>query len=277
MSLEAAAYVRTDCRLQHDPRHQGGCRPSAAAIRASRPLAFGGNGPLFACGMAAVLGIGRVIVPPARGFFRPSASLCRRRAPYSRTFRRLLRQADLGEIERAVASWRGRQPQLAEEAFAGTPRPAAAVGGAGTTGGRASISLCRSPMPDRHSDGRASGGGLRREHEKTYGHRGGCGRAGRAGVDPGRRARACARAPPCPIASNRAGPSPSRSAAPVYFGGEHGWIETPVLPRSDLAKRRAGRSSSRSTMHLRGCRPGPPPSWTGPVALSSPSMPDETD
>src|SRR5262249_61431304 len=32
-------------------------------------FAFGGNGPLFACGMAGALGMGRVVVPPSAGRF----------------------------------------------------------------------------------------------------------------------------------------------------------------------------------------------------------------
>src|SRR5262249_14291463 len=32
-------------------------------------FAFGGNGPLFACGMAEALGMSRVVVPPSAGLF----------------------------------------------------------------------------------------------------------------------------------------------------------------------------------------------------------------
>ena len=83
-------------------------------------FAFGGNGPLFAGGMAAV----------AR---HRAASSCRRRPGlfssfgllyadvehhYARTFRRLLRQADLAEIERAWAA-------LARPGRASSSRPRA--------------------------------------------------------------------------------------------------------------------------------------------------------
>src|SRR5213079_2236126 len=65
-------------------------------------FAFGGNGPLFAAGMAAALGITRIVVPPSAGLFSSFGLLYADvEHHYSRTFRRLLRQADLAEIERA--------------------------------------------------------------------------------------------------------------------------------------------------------------------------------
>ena len=78
------------------------------------------------------------------------------------------------------------------------------------------------------------------EHERTYGHR--------AGADEpvelvsiqvvGQGVREGASVPDR-IVSSRAEPEPGPPRR-VYFGGERGWIETPILRRSDLAKRRAG-------------------------------------
>ena len=63
-------------------------------------FAFGGNGPLFAAGMARALGISRVVVPPSAGLFSSFGLLYADvEHHYARTFRRLLRQADLAEIE----------------------------------------------------------------------------------------------------------------------------------------------------------------------------------
>ena len=65
-------------------------------------FAFGGNGPLFACGMAAALGMTRIVVPPCAGLFSSFGLLYADvEHHYARTFRRLLREADLAEIERA--------------------------------------------------------------------------------------------------------------------------------------------------------------------------------
>src|SRR2546423_12072698 len=87
-------------------------------------FAFGGNGPLFACGMASALGMKRVVVPPSAGLFSSFGLLYADiQHHYSRTFRRLLRQADLGEIG---AAW----GTLGRE---GGERPS----GGGVTGGAA--------------------------------------------------------------------------------------------------------------------------------------------
>src|SRR5438477_3961562 len=73
-------------------------------------FAFGGNGPLFAAGMAAALGITRIVVPPSAGLFSSFGLLYADvEHHYARTFRRLLRKADSHELERA---W----DELAEQA-----------------------------------------------------------------------------------------------------------------------------------------------------------------
>src|SRR5262245_16090295 len=85
-------------------------------------FAFRGNGPLFASGMAASLGINRIVVPPSAGLFSSFGLLYADvEHHYARTFRRLLRQADLGEI---AAAWdalaKQASEQLAIEGFTGS-------------------------------------------------------------------------------------------------------------------------------------------------------------
>ena len=74
-------------------------------------FAFGGNGPLFASGMADAIGIKQVIVPPSPGLFSSFGLLYADvEHHYSRTFRRLLTDADPQEL---TAAWEG----LAKEAI----------------------------------------------------------------------------------------------------------------------------------------------------------------
>src|SRR5262249_48258534 len=62
-------------------------------------FAFGGNGPLFAAGMAAALGIRCIVVPPSPGLFSSFGLLYANvEHHYSRTLRRLLRKIDSPEI-----------------------------------------------------------------------------------------------------------------------------------------------------------------------------------
>ncbi|MBS0518262.1 MAG: hydantoinase/oxoprolinase family protein [Proteobacteria bacterium] len=210
-------------------------------------FAFGGNGPLFACGMARALGMSRVVVPPSAGLFSSFGLLYADvEHHYSRTFRRLLRQADLAEIQRAWNSLADQATaQLAAEGFTGSHirlRRSAALHYQGQ-----SYELTV-PVPDGAIDDRmvtlleeAFG----REHERTYGHRAGpdepvelvsiqiVGQGLRQGAGVPER-----------LKPSRAEPVPA-PPRPAYFGANGsgpaaGWVETPVLRRSDLAEARQG-------------------------------------
>jgi len=204
-------------------------------------FAFGGNGPLFAAGMARSLGVGRVVVPPSAGLFSSFGLLYADvEHHYSRTFRRLLRKADLGEIERAWGEL-GRQAmaQLAAEGFSGANAQLRRSAALHYHGQSYELTV---PVPDGPID-RAMTAHLEeafgKEHEKTYGHRAGpdepvelvsiqtVGQGVRAGSGVPER-----------VKPSRAElvPSPPRRA---YFG-DAGWIETPVLRRSDLTGVRNG-------------------------------------
>ena len=202
---------------------------------------FGGNGPLFAAGMAAALGISRVVVPPSAGLFSSFGLLYADvEHHYARTFRRLLRQADLAEVD---AAWRElaseAEAQLAVEGFMGARaklRRSAALHYKGQT-----YELVV-PVPDGPIDAAMAAHleeAFGAEHERTYGHRSGpqepvelvsiqvvgAGLRGNGGV-------------PERVSLTRAEPvAPARRA---YFGPEHGWIETPVLRRSELVQERTG-------------------------------------
>src|SRR5437764_4897683 len=85
-------------------------------------FAFGGNGPLFAARLAAVRRLARRGAPPSAGLFSSFGLLYADvEYHYSRTFRRLLRQADLAEVARA---WKAiveeARAQLAASGFIGT-------------------------------------------------------------------------------------------------------------------------------------------------------------
>src|SRR5499426_3363512 len=197
-------------------------------------FAFGGNGPLFASGMAASLGIGRVIVPPAAGLFSSYGLLFADvEHHYARTFRRLLRQADLAEID---AAWnalaRQARDQLAIEGFAGERARFKRSAALHYKGQSYELTV---PVPDGSIDARMVAHleqAFGEEHERTYGHRAsadepvelvsiqlvgsGLRESGVAGVMPEQRETA------------------APTSRPAYFGDEHGWLETPVLSRADL-------------------------------------------
>jgi N-methylhydantoinase A len=204
-------------------------------------FAFGGNGPLFACGMATSLGMSRVVVPPSAGLFSSFGLLYADvEHHYSRTFRRLLRQADLAEIERAWTALSDQATaQLAAEDFAADRRRLRRSAALHYQGQSYELTV---PVPDGAIDARmvehleeAFG----QEHEKTYGHRAGkdepvelvsiqvVGQGLRDGSAIPERLKP-SRAEPRP-------PPPRRA----YFG-EVGWLETPIVRRSDLVGQRQG-------------------------------------
>jgi N-methylhydantoinase A len=243
MSLEAAAYGAHQIAASNMIRAikavstERGRDPREFAL-----FAFGGNGPLFACSMAAALGITRIIVPPAPGLFSSFGLLYADvEHHYARTFRRLLRQADLAEIDRAwgeLAEQASRQ--LAAEGFTGAR--ARLVRSAALHYKGQSFDLVV-PVPDGPIDAGMvahleEAFGI--EHERTYGHRAGVeepvelvaiqvvGQGVRAGPNVPER-----------MVQSRPEPVPG-AARKVYFGAEQGWLETPVLPRSDLSRKRSG-------------------------------------
>jgi N-methylhydantoinase A len=202
-------------------------------------FAFGGNGPLFACGMAAALGMKRIVVPPSAGLFSSFGLLYADvEHHYSRTFRRLLRQADAQEIVRAWdALAKQALDQLAVEGFISDKariRRSAALHYHGQTF-ELTVALPDGPIDFKYLE-EAFG----KEHEKTYGHRAGddepvelvaiqvVGQGLHDGPNVPERVRPSRPEP---------APPPPRQA---YFGAQTGWLETPVLRRSDLSTPRAG-------------------------------------
>ncbi len=205
-------------------------------------FAFGGNGPLFAAGMAATIGIKRVIIPPSPGLFSSFGLLYADvEHHYSRTFRRLLSDADPVEL---TAAWNGLAEdalaQLKEEGFTGA---AAVVERSASLHYKGQIYELAVPAPEGELDaGKLSELAERfgQEHETVYGHRAGP-------EEPvelvniavvGRGVSEASRVPDQLHADLAARPSdPSRQA---YFGRDHGWMETPVVARADLETPRQG-------------------------------------
>ena len=198
-------------------------------------FAFGGNGPVFACGMAQALGMQRIVVPPSPGLFSSFGLLYADvEHHYSRSLRRLLRNADLQEV---TAAWdalaRQARDQLASDGFTPDKTKIHRTAALHYHGQTYELTV---PLPDGPIDISYLEEAFGREHEKTYGHRAGAeepvelvsiqvvGQGLRSGPSVPERVRA-SRAEPAP---------PPRRA---YFGS---WIETPVIQRSDLVSARSG-------------------------------------
>ena len=203
-------------------------------------FAFGGNGPVFATGMAEQLEMRRIVVPPAPGLFSSFGLLYADVEHHDvRTWRKLIAEADpaaLADVFERIET--GAREQLLAEGF---PR----------------IRLRRSAdcryqgqsfeLTVPVAEGRIDAAALStlseafgQEHERTYGHRAGPDepveivslRVVAQGLSDRPRVPESIR-----IDRPGGGDPPTRR---VYFGPVLGWRETPILDRPDLRTPRAG-------------------------------------
>ena len=205
-------------------------------------FAFGGNGPLFASGMADAIGIKQVIVPPSPGLFSSFGLLYADvEHHYSRTFRRLLTDADPQEL---TAAWEG----LAKEAIdelnkEGFSDASAVIERSASLHYKGQIYELSVPAPSGNFDAKKLAElseSFGQEHEIVYGHRAGP-------EEPvelvniaviGRGIPDSSRVPEKLYAEEALKPFDRNRKA--YFGKDHGWVETPILGRDDLQKKYSG-------------------------------------
>jgi N-methylhydantoinase A len=205
--------------------------------------AFGGNGPVFACGMARELGMRRIVVPPAPGLFSAFGLLYADvEHHYGRTFRRLLRQMDLGALNGAWDELMAEaRAQLEAEGFSRVRMRIQRQASLHYQGQSFDLTV---PVRDGALD-RAALARLEeafgQEHERTYGHR-----AGPEEPVELTEIRVIGQGIPehplTPqaldlIPDDRTASLPPRRA---YFGPETGWLDTPVIARAALATPQCG-------------------------------------
>jgi N-methylhydantoinase A len=206
-------------------------------------FAFGGNGPLFAAGLAEALHMRRIIVPPSPGLFSAFGLLYAEvEHHYSRTFRCLLRQPDLDALN---AAWEGMVAeavaQLAADGFTANQQCIRRTASMHYQGQTFELVV---PVPDgpltRQSIA-ALEEAFGQEYERTYGHRAGPEEPVELvtiqvvgqGLPERPRLPAKLRA----VLPTERQHTPARQA---YFGPQTGWLDTPVVPRADLTTPRQG-------------------------------------
>jgi N-methylhydantoinase A len=202
-------------------------------------VGFGGNGPLFAAGMAAEMGIARVLIPPSAGVFSSFGLLYADLEYYfTQTRKRLLRALDPAEVAAVLDGLEGEaRARLGEDGFG--PHRMMIRRSASLHYQGQSFEL-RVAMRDGPVDGAALDAleaDFGAEHERTYGHRAGVEEPvelvsleviGTGIPDRPRSELAAASGLAPDIAIAR----PTRRA---YFGPQQGWLEARVVNRSALA------------------------------------------
>ena len=207
-------------------------------------VAFGGNGPLFAAGMAEAMPMQLVLIPPSAGVFS-SFGLLYAEVEYffTRTRKVLLRTAAPEELQAVVDALEAEaRARLAADGFSAEKievRRSASLHYQGQ-----SFEL-RVPLAAGRLDAAALAAleeAFGQEHARTYGHRAGVEEMvelvsleaiGRGLPDQPRAAPAAA----APLAPDIVIAEPRRRA---YFGATHGWLQAHVLNRSDLKTAHAG-------------------------------------
>jgi N-methylhydantoinase A len=211
--------------------------------RAYTLFAFGGNGPLFAAGMAEALRMRRIVVPPSPGLFSSFGLLYADvEHHYSRTLRRLLRTTDPQELN---AAWEpmaaAAVAQLEADGFTLDQMRIRRAANMHYQGQTFELTV---PVPDGPLDAATVAAleeAFGQEHERTYGHRAGPEEPVElvnlqvVGQGIPEQTRVPERLNPVKAAETLG--TISRQA---YFGPDMGWLETPVVPRADLQSPREG-------------------------------------
>ncbi|MDP6829725.1 MAG: hydantoinase/oxoprolinase family protein [Alphaproteobacteria bacterium] len=206
-------------------------------------FAFGGNGPLFAAGMAKALDMKRIVVPPHPGLFSSFGLLYADvEHHYSRSMMEVLREATPGALNEI---WGGLEQEAREQLAADGYRPDQIdIRRSANMHYKGQIFELTVPAPDGDFDAEKIAELEERfgqEHERTYGHRAGPEEPVML-VNAQLIGRAIPDHPPVPdrlqgMDARAAAETGSRRA---YFGPELGWREARVLTRADLAAEQTG-------------------------------------
>jgi N-methylhydantoinase A len=206
-------------------------------------FAFGGNGPLFAAGMARQLEMRRVVVPPAPGLFSSFGLLFADvEHHYVRTWRRLTRRvvpAELAEAYRRMET--EALAQLAAEGFHGDATRIRRSADCRYEGQSFELTVPVVGGDIAAATVAALEEAFGREHERTYGHRAGPDEPVEivslrvVGLGLPDRPRV-----PDALRVDRSGPGRAGGSRRVYFGPDLGWHETPIVDRPDLIPPREG-------------------------------------
>ena len=207
-------------------------------------VAFGGNGPVFAAGMAEAMHIPQVLIPPSAGVFSSFGLLYAEVEYYfTRTRKRLLRALDPAEAQDIIEGLEAEaRAQLSADGFAPERielRRSASLHYQGQSF-ELRVSLAAGPLDQAALAALEEAFGV--EHERTYGHRAGVEEPvelvgleviGRGIPETPRAASAAAAS----LAPDIAIAEPARRA---YFGPAQGWLEARIVNRSALKAPHAG-------------------------------------
>jgi N-methylhydantoinase A len=206
-------------------------------------FAVGGNGPVFAAGMARALEMRRILIPPAPGLFSSFGLLYSDVEHHSvRTWRRPVRQVDAAELNQVWGRMEAEVlAQLKAEGFTGAAARVRRSADCRYQGQSFELTIPLGAGPLDAAGLAALEEAFGREHARVYGHRAGPEepveivnlRVVGQGIPAEPRV-------PAGVRLDRGAAVDPATRRRVYFGPEEGWRETPILGRGDLAAPRVG-------------------------------------
>ena len=204
---------------------------------------FGGNGPLFAAGMARELQMKQIVVPPSPGLFSSFGLLYADvEHHYSRTVQRVVREMEPSSL---TDVWKTLEVQAREQlkidGFSDNQMRFRRSANMHYKGQIFELTVF-APNGDFNLEKIAElEEAFGQEHERTYGHRAGpeepveLVNAQLIGMGIPDRPRITER-----VTAERRGPTGALPNRNAYFGPATGWLDTPVIHRADLTKPRSG-------------------------------------
>ena len=204
---------------------------------------FGGNGPLFAAGMARELQMKQIVVPPSPGLFSSFGLLYADvEHHYSRTVQRVVREMEPSSL---TDVWKTLEVQAREqlkiEGFSDNQMRFRRSANMHYKGQIFELTVF-APNGDFNLEKIAElEEAFGQEHERTYGHRAGpeepveLVNAQLIGMGIPDRPRIPER-----VTAERRGPTGALPNRNAYFGPATGWLDTPVIHRADLTEPRSG-------------------------------------
>ena len=201
-------------------------------------FAFGGNGALFAAGMAQELNMSRILIPPAAGLFSAFGLLYAEvEHHYSRTLRVLLDGAQPGHIESVCQELeRAARCQLQTDGFDEDQMAFQRSASLHYQGQRYELELMMGsePFDTRALERLQEAFGC--EHQRTYGHRAGFDEPVElvslrvVGVGVAKRQRVSR------VLNFDSEAYALNACRRAYFGPDVGWLETPVINRLQIGE-----------------------------------------
>ena len=197
-------------------------------------IAFGGSGPIHACGMASSLEMKQIIVPLHPGLFSAFGLLSADIEHYRvQTYFRKTDEASLEEMNSILAAIEAEiYDMLLSEGFKKKEIQIHRFADLRYTGQSYELTV---PLPDGPLGQDAVSAlehAFDEEHERTYGHRAGLGDS--YSLVNFRLTGTVPRTHSILATSSRKGFQPKAKSRMAYFGNSRGQIETPVLSRQDL-------------------------------------------